>query len=115
MNSNYWIDTVEKLKNRDTADWAVKILSTGLGRGIDPDKTNLGEALKCVPREEIILGTLMAYQEWSAKSCCDQILWHFEPEEIVAVFKSLSNVSENIRKGVKDFLDKVESPLSSEV
>jgi len=57
----------------------------------------------------------MAYQEWSAQSCCNKILWHFEPEEIIAVFKSLSNVSENIRKGVKGFLEEVESPLVSEV
>ena len=115
MNSDYWIDTVEKLKNKDTAMWAAQALSTGLGRGKDPDRTNLGEALQCVPREEIIVGTLLAYQEESAKSCCDQILWYFEPEEIVAVFKNLPEANEAIRKGVRGFLEKIESPLSGEV
>jgi hypothetical protein len=115
MNSDYWIDTVEKLKNKDTATWAAQALSTGLGQGRDPERTNLGEALKCVPREEIILGTLLAYQDWSAKSCCDQILWYFEPEEIVAVYKNLPHANEAIRNGVRGFLEKIESPLSGEV
>ena len=114
MNSDYWIDTVEKLKNKDTAMWAAQALSTGLGHGKDPDRTNLGEALKCVPREEIILGMLLAYQEESAKSCCDQILWYFEPEEIwEAICRVLRPLA--FRKGVGGFLEKIGSPLSSEV
>ena len=115
MNSDYWIDTVEKLKNKETAMWAAQALSTGLGHGKDLERTNLGEALKCVPREEIIVGTLLAYQEESAKSCCDQILWYFEPEEIVAIFKNLPDASEAIREGLRGFLEEVESPLSGEV
>ena len=115
MNSSYWIDTVEKLKHLETAGQAAHLLSLDLGRGIALDKTGLGMALGCVPREEIVLGTLLAYADPSARPFCDRILWYFEPDEILAVYRAISTANRDIRNSLKHFLKDLESPLADEV
>ncbi len=115
MNSDYWIDMVEKLKQPDTAGEAAHLLSQDLGRGIPLDKTGLGMALGCVPREDIVLGALLAYKDPSARPFCDRILWYFEPDEILSVYRAVPNASRDIRNGLKHFLKEIESPLAGEV
>jgi len=115
MDADYWIETVHKLKERETACWAAHRLSLGLGRGMDSRNTNLGAALQCVPREEVILGTLLAYNDRCAQPYCDQILWYFEPQEIVAVFRAVTDPSGDMRRGLRHFLEQVESPLAAEL
>jgi len=114
-DANYWIDTVEKLKDPETACWAAHMLSVGLGRGMDSRNTSLGAALACVPREQLILGTLMAYEDRCARPYCDQILWYFEPQEIVAVYRALAHPGKDLRRGLKHFLEQVQSPLAAEI
>jgi hypothetical protein len=115
MNSDYWIDTVAKLKHLETAGQAAHLLSLDLGRGIALDRTGLGMALSCVPREEIVLGALLAYADPSARPFCDRILWYFEPDEILAVYRAIPTTSRDIRNSLKHFLKDVESPLADEV
>jgi len=91
------------------------MLSVGLGRGMDARNTNLGAALQCVPREEVILGTLLAYDDRRAQPYCDQILWYFEPQEIVAVFRAIVHPGKDMREGLRHFLEQVESPLAAEL
>jgi hypothetical protein len=115
MNSNYWIDTVEKLKHVDTASEAARLLSFDLGRGIALDKTGLGMALSCVPSEEVILGTLLAYADPSARPFCDRILWYFEPDEVLSVYRALPAADRDVRNALKHFLKDIESSLADEV
>jgi hypothetical protein len=115
MNSNYWFDTVGKLKHLETASEAVRLLSFDLGRGVALDGTGLGMALSCVPSEEIILGTLLAYADPSARPFCDRILWYFEPDEILSVYRAIPNANRDIRNALKHFLKNIESPLAHEL
>lgn len=115
MDSDYWIDIVDRLKDPASAGAAAHIIATGLGYGADLHDTNLGEALNHVRHEEMISNVIQAYQNTQAHSYCDQILWYFEPEEVVAIYKQIDNPGQNIRKGVKRFLQEVESPLISEI
>jgi hypothetical protein len=113
MNGDYWISVVEKLKDPGENVWAAHILSLSLGKGVEIDNTNLGEALKHVPRSEILLGAIAAYQNKLAHPYCDLILWYFEPEELVSAFKSLDNPGENIRHGIIHFLQGAEPDLAA--
>ena len=115
MDKDYWIDTVSKLTDPATACAAAHVISTGLGYGNDLDHTNLGEALKHVPREELIWATLHAYQDKLAHPYCNLILWHFEPREIVTIYKRIKNPDKNVREGVKRFLEDTESALAEEI
>ena len=115
MNSDYWIDIVGKLKHLETASAAAKLLSVDLGRGVALDRTGLGMALCCVPREEIVLGALLAYADPSARPSCDRILWYFEPDEVLSVYRALPDASRDIRNGLKHFLKDIESPLADAI
>jgi hypothetical protein len=115
MDSDYWIGVVEKLKHLETAGEAARLLSHGLGRGIVLDKTSLGMALNCVPREEIVLGTLLAYADVSARRCCDRILWYFEPDDVVGVYRTIPDAGQPVRDALRHFLREIESPLADEI
>jgi hypothetical protein len=115
MDRDYWIDIVGRLKDPVEAGAAAHIIATGLGYGMDLEDTNLGEALNHVRHEEMIMSVIQAYQNTQAQTYCDQVLWYFEPEEIVSIYKQIENPGQNIQKGVKRFLKEVESPLVNQI
>ena len=115
MNAEYWATQIRKLKDPETAKWGAQVFSFGLGKGRNIEKTNLGEALKYISRSDLIEATLLAFIDWSAQPYCDEILWYFEPDEIVDAYKNLDIHNDNVIKGVADFLEKVESPLVKEI
>lgn len=110
---DFWVKILDEMKRPDTAVWSAHTLAIGLGRGSRLENTNLGHALQFVPRSEILLATLSAYQNIAAHVYCDRILWYFEPEEIAAALGSLSQVHPNVKKGALNFLLSVESPWAT--
>lgn len=115
MDPDYWIHIIDRLKDPAGADSAAHVLASGLGVGLELENTNLGEVLQHVPREEIIYSTLQALRNPSAQPYCEQILWYFEPEEIIMIYKQLRDPDEQIRKGLQRYLQDVESPLLVEL
>ncbi len=114
-DTDYWPAIVNDLGNPVRSTWASYILAVGLGRGDDLEDTNLGKALQYVPRAEIVAGTVRALQDEEARPYCNLILWYFEPEEVIGVYRALSAPHPNISKGVAEFLREVESPYAEEL
>jgi hypothetical protein len=115
MGMDYWWDIIDRLRHPDTAHRAANFLATGLGRGDILESTNLGEALKHLPREELVVAVIEAYRDWTARHYCDQILWYFAPDEILEAYRTLENPEGSIKKGVRGALRQVDSPLARDV
>ena len=111
IDRDYWLSLLGELRDPESAAWAAHMLAIGLGRGAVLEKTSLGRALSQVPRSELLIATIMAMANRRAHPYCHQVLWYFEPEEIVAAYEILRDPSPNVVKGMTDFLDEIESPL----
>jgi hypothetical protein len=104
MDSEYWRDIVAQLGDPQRCNWAAHVLSTDVpGHALETQ--NLGEALRCVGRDEILVGVIKAYRDWSAQPDCDFILARFETDEVLRAFLSISDADDQMRKGVLGFLE----------
>ena len=102
-NYDYWKTIVAKLKITEECNWAAHVLATKIDD--DFSDSNLGQALKYIPAEEIIENTIFAYRDWSAQPYCDEILLNFEEIQIREVFESIKNVDEIMKRGINRFFE----------
>jgi hypothetical protein len=104
MDCEYWRDIVAQLSDPQRCNWAAHVLSTEVP-GHPAETGNLGEALRCVGRDEILVGVIKAYRDWSAQVYCDLILARFETGEVASAFLTIGDADDLMRAGVFGFLE----------
>jgi hypothetical protein len=112
MDCEYWKDVVAQLRDPNRCNWASHVLSTMLPADSGLSEANLGAALKCIPAEEIIEGTIYAYRDWSSQPYCDLILAQFNAGEILSIFLKVESPDSNMKVGVLGILEDMDRQLA---
>ena len=112
MDCEYWKDVVAQLRDPKRCDWASHVLSTMLPTDSGLSEANLGAALKCIPAEAIIEGTIYAYRDRSSQPYCDLILAQFNAEEILSNFLKVDSPDSNMKVGVLGVLEDMDRKLA---
>ena len=115
MNQIYWREIVEQLSQPQKMNWAAHVLATGLSEDDGQSETNLKAAIEATNKETVIKSTLQAYQDWSAQPYCDQILTVFDLREVIKVYNSLDQPSENTIKGATFLVEELAPEMLDEL
>ncbi len=94
----YWKGITAKLKTASDANWAAHVLAS--------DEENVAAVRECIPDAEIIDAVISAYGDgnWSTQSYCDEILSQFEKEAVEQVFGHMTEISDDVTRGIERFL-----------